>query len=83
MRRAEDHFGNRAYAYGGGVYHDMHMAGSPGALVGSTWEDTRGNGVEYLHEIEQVIDYHAVLEPGARCRPGDTVLLGYPVHRCR
>lgn len=71
------HVGNRAYAYGGGVYHDMHMAGSPGALVGSTWEEARGNGVEYLHEIKQVIDYHAVLEPGANCRPGDTVLLGY------
>jgi predicted amino acid racemase len=71
------HVGDRAYAYGGGVYHDMHMPGSPGALVGSTWEEARNNGVEYLHEIKQVIDYHAVLQPGANCRPGDTVLLGY------
>jgi predicted amino acid racemase len=71
------HVGNRAYAYGGGVYHDMHMPGSPGALVGPTWEAAQNNGVEYLHAIKQVIDYHAVLEPGANCRPGDTVLLGY------
>ncbi|QDC02792.1 alanine racemase [Mesorhizobium sp. 8] len=71
------HVGARAYAYGGGVYHDMHMPGSPGALVGPTWEAARENGVEYRHEIKQVIDYHAVLEPGDRCRPGDTVLLGY------
>ncbi len=71
------HVGGRAYAYGGGVYHDMHMPGSPGALVGATWEEARANGVEYRHEIKQVIDYHAVLEPGGNCRPGDTALLGY------
>lgn len=27
--------------------------------------------------FSEVIDYHAVLEPGVNCRPGDTVLLGY------
>jgi predicted amino acid racemase len=71
------HVGGRAYAYGGGLFHDMHIPGSPGALVGSSWAEARGNGVEYRHEIKQVIDYHVVLEPGARCRPGDTALLGF------
>jgi len=47
------------------------------ALVGSTWEEARNSGVDYLHEIEQIIDYHAVLQPGDRCRVGDTVLFGF------
>jgi len=47
------------------------------ALVGSTWEEARNSGVDYLHEIEQIIDYQAVLQPGDRCRVGDTVLFGF------
>lgn len=72
------HVGNRAYAYGGGLFHDGYQAdASVGALVGSTWEEAADNGVEYLHDIEQIIDYHVVLQPGNRCNVGDTALLFY------
>jgi len=70
------HVGDRAYAYGGGLFHDGYQAGSSvGAYVGSTWEQARDNGVEYLHDIQQIIDYHVVLRPGSRCKVGDTALL--------
>lgn len=72
------HVGNRAYAYGGGLFHDGYQAeGTVGALVGSTWEEAAENGVEYLHDIKQIIDYHVVLQPGNRCNIGDTALLFY------
>ena len=72
------HVGDRAYAYGGGLFHDGYITGSNvGALVGSTWDEAQNNGVEYLQEIKQIIDYHVVLQPGDRCRVGDTALLGY------
>ena len=70
--------GDRAYAYGGGLFHDGYQAGDQvGALVGSTWEKAAANGVEYLHDIKQIIDYHVVLQPGNRCKVGDTVLMCY------
>ena len=72
------HVGDRAYAYGGGLFHDGYQAGSDsGALVGSSWQEAAENGVEYLHDIKQIIDYHVVLQPGNRCRVGDTALLCY------
>ena len=79
------HVGGRPYAYGGGLFHDMHIAGSPGALVGSTWQEASENSAEFLGGIKQVIDYHVVLEPsgvansgaGNRYRPGDTVLMAH------
>ncbi len=72
------HVGDRAYAYGGGLFHDGYQAGSTiGAYIGSTWEEARENGVEYLHDIQQIIDYHVVLRPGSRCKVGDTALLFY------
>lgn len=72
------HVGKRAYAYGGGLFQDIYQPGYEAhALVGSTWEQTKDNCVDYLHEIKQIIDYHAVLEPADRCRPGDTVLFGF------
>jgi predicted amino acid racemase len=72
------HVGDRAYAYGGGLFHDGYIAGSEvGALVGSTWDEARNNGVEYLQDIKQIIDYHVELQPGNRCQVGDTALLGY------
>ncbi|WP_165422946.1 alanine racemase [Ktedonosporobacter rubrisoli] len=70
------HFGGRAYAYGGGIFHDGYL-GTINALVGSSWEEARHNQVEYLHEIEQIIDYHMVLQPGERCKVGDTALFCY------
>ncbi len=72
------HVGERAYAYGGGLFHDGYVAGQEvSALVGSTWEEARANGVNYLHDIQQIIDYHVVLQPGRTCKVGDTALLGY------
>ena len=72
------HVGQNAYAYGGGLFQDIYQAGYQArALVGATWDAARDNPVEYLHEIKQIIDYHAVLQPGDRCRVGDTVLFGF------
>jgi predicted amino acid racemase len=72
------HFGGRACAYGGGLFQDIYQPGYRArALVGSTWEAARNNSVDYLHEVEQIIDYHAILQPGDRCRAGDTVLFGF------
>jgi len=72
------HVGDRAYAYGGGLFHDGYIAGSGiGAIVGSNWDEARDNGVEYLQDIKQIIDYHVELRPGNRCKVGDTALLGY------
>ena len=72
------HVGSDAYAYGGGLFQDIFQPGYRArALVGSTWEQARENPVDYLHDIPQIIDYHAVLQPGARCEVGDTVLFGF------
>ena len=72
------HVGDRAYAYGGGLFHDGYIAGSgSGAIVGSNWDEARDNAVEYLQDIKQIIDYHVELRPGNRCKVGDTALLGY------
>ena len=72
------HFGGRAYAYGGGLFQDIAQPGYHAkALVGSAWSDARNNPVDYHHEIDQIIDYHAVLEQGDRCRVGDTALFGF------
>lgn len=72
------HVGDRAYAYGGGLFHDGYQAGpSVGALVGSSWEEAVDNGVEYLHDIQQIIDYHVILKPGNRCKVGATALMCY------
>jgi len=72
------HVGGDAYAYGGGLFQDIYQPGyRPQALVGSSWDSARDNRVDFLSEIEQIIDYHAVLQPGDRCRVGDTVLFGF------
>lgn len=72
------HVGGDAYAYGGGLFQDIYQRGyRPQALVGSSWDSARDNRVDFLSEIEQIIDYHAVLQPGDRCRVGDTVLFGF------
>ena len=72
------HVGNRAYAFGGGLFRDIYQPGYHAqALVGTTWEQARDNPVDYLHEIKQIIDYHAVLEPADRCRVGDSVVFGF------
>jgi predicted amino acid racemase len=72
------HFRDAAYAFGGGLFQDIYPAGYPAkALVGGTWEQARDNALSYRHEAEQIIDYHAILEPGDRCAVGDTALFGF------
>jgi predicted amino acid racemase len=72
------HFDGQAFAFGGGLFRDIYDAGlRSSALVGSTFDAARENEVEYRSEIAQIIDYHAVLRPGARCRVGDTALFGF------
>ena len=72
------HFGGHAYAYGGGLFQDIFQPGYHAqAFVGSRWGEARDNPVDFHYEIEQIIDYHAVLEQGDRCKVGDTALFGF------
>jgi predicted amino acid racemase len=72
------HVGERAYAFGGGLFRDIYREGDrSSALVGSAFAEARDNPVEYLADIPQIIDYHAVLADGSRCRVGDTALFGF------
>jgi predicted amino acid racemase len=72
------HFEGQAFAFGGGLFQDIYdPAYRASALVGSTFESARDNVLEHRSEIEQIIDYHAVLQPGDRCRVGDTALFGF------
>jgi hypothetical protein len=58
-----------AYAFGGGLFQDIYPKDyAAKALVGPTWETARRNEVSDRHDIPQIIDYHAVLEPGDRWR---------------
>jgi predicted amino acid racemase len=72
------HFRGSAYAFGGGLFQDIYPKDyAAKALVGPTWEAARCNELSYRHDIPQIIDYHAVLEPGDRCAVGDTALFGF------
>ncbi|MEA2283162.1 MAG: hypothetical protein QOK21_3769 [Solirubrobacteraceae bacterium] len=72
------HVRDRAYAFGGGLFRDIYEEGAPSqALVGSSFAAARENAVGYAAEIPQIIDYHAVLTDGSRCRVGDTALFGF------
>ncbi|MEA2522944.1 MAG: hypothetical protein QOF73_171 [Thermomicrobiales bacterium] len=71
------HYEGRAYAFAGGLWtmmgHFLDPTWPIGALVGSSGEATLQNRVDYEH-IDQIIDYHASLAQGDRCRIGDTVV---------
>jgi len=72
------HFGGRAYAFGGGLFRDIYRPGFQSqAFVGSTWETAQNNALEYHADIQQIIDYHAILSPGIRAAVGDTALFGF------
>ena len=72
------HFEDKALAFGGGLFRDIYDPDfRSSALVGSSFEAARENPVEYLSEVDQIIDYHAVLRAGDRCRVGDTALFGF------
>jgi predicted amino acid racemase len=71
-------FRGQAYAFGGGLFQDIYPQDYPAkALVGPSWEAARENAVSYRHGVKQIIDYHALLEPGDRCEVGDTALFGF------
>jgi predicted amino acid racemase len=71
------HFDGRGYAFGGGLFTDIFdPAFQAKALVGRDFESARANPVDFLRK-PMIIDYHAELSPGDRCRVGDSVLLGF------
>jgi len=69
---------NRAYAYGGGVYHTNYSDQICG-LVGTNYEEAKENKINYMHQVKQDIDYHMQLTPesGQRCEIGDSVIFAY------
>ncbi len=69
---------DRAYAYGGGVYHTNYSDQIHG-LVGTNYKEAKENKINYKHQIKQDIDYHMQLtpEPGQRCEIGDSVIFAY------
>ena len=72
------HVGDRAYAFGGGLFSDMKRPGfQEHALVGSSWSEALGNPVDHVQDVVQIIDYHAILHPGSRCRVGDSAVFGF------
>lgn len=65
------------YAHGGGLFLDVNdPTFAYKALVGSTPEAALQNEVS-RKMIEQIIDYHAPVLEGDRCKVGDTVLMGF------
>ncbi len=72
------HVGDRAYAFGGGLFSDIKRpAFQDKALVGSSWTAAAGNLVDHVQDVVQIIDYHAILHPGSRCRVGDSAVFGF------
>jgi predicted amino acid racemase len=78
------HFNGRAYAFGGGLW--TQLAGflrlpdgtEPPlqGLVGSNLEELMSTVVTN-EPLEQIIDYHASLQPGEVAKVGDTVVLAF------
>ena len=77
------HVKDRAFAFGGGLWSLLAgFLAADGAelritaMVGATPEEIRANVLRYVPQ-DQIIDYHAALEPGDGVRVGDTALLGF------
>jgi hypothetical protein len=77
------HVKDRAYAFGGGLW--SLLAGflaedgaelEIDALVGTTPEQVRANILRYVPQ-NQIIDYHAALQPGHGVKVGDTAVFGF------
>lgn len=74
------HFGEHAYAYGGGLY--VCIAGGPKgypvkALIGDKETGLVKGRVEWDQVHRDNIDYYAMLRPGTTCNVGDTVVFGF------
>lgn len=71
------HHEGRGYAHAGGLWtllgKFLDERWKMRALVGTDPEAAKQNVVDYEH-MDQIIDYHAALVPGDRCRVGDTVV---------
>lgn len=71
------HHEGRGYAHAGGLWtllgKFLDDRWKMSALVGTDPEAAKQNVVDYEH-MDQIIDYHAALVPGDRCRVGDTVV---------
>lgn len=66
-----------AYAHGGGLWQDIFDPAFPyKALVGSDPEAILGNELAW-DRVPQIIDYHAPLLEGDRCKVGDTAVFGF------
>jgi predicted amino acid racemase len=71
------HHEGRGYAHAGGLWtllgKFLDERWTFRALVGTDPQAAKLNPVDYEH-MDQIIDYHAALIPGDRCRVGDTVV---------
>jgi hypothetical protein len=69
-------YGKKAYAFGGGLWQGVKMAGNlEKAMVGSDPEEITENLLDIEERGQgQVIDYHIILKQGSRCRIGDSVI---------
>jgi predicted amino acid racemase len=82
LSEVSHHYNGRAYAFGGGFW--SQMAGflrlpdgtEPRlqALVGSDIDQLRSTVLDF-EPLDQIIDYHAALNPGADVEVGDTVVM--------
>jgi predicted amino acid racemase len=77
------HVKDRAFAFGGGLWSLLAGFLAEGdaelridAMVGATPEEIRAKVLRYVPQ-DQIIDYHAALEPGGDVRVGDTALFGF------
>jgi len=74
------HFGEKAYAFGGGLY--VCMAGGPKgyevrALAGNSYPELLNNVMSWDQVSRDNIDYYGMLTPGDQCKVGDTVIFGF------
>jgi len=66
-----------AYAHGGGLFQDIYDPDfTSQAFVGSDPSTILDNPVDW-NRVEQIIDYHAPLANGSKCKVGDTAIMGF------
>jgi predicted amino acid racemase len=77
------HVKDRAYAFGGGLWSLLagflsqdRAESRIDAMAGATPDEARRNVLRYVPQ-DQIIDYHAALQPGGAVRVGDTAVLGF------
>jgi len=69
---------NQAYVFGGGFWVGAKLAGNmERTLVGSTPALCMDNELVNVYKEGVIIDYHGFIQPGNRCKIGDTVIYGF------